>query len=120
MAKKTKADLERLLYIEEQETRFLAKQCRELAEDLKERNQELNALEEKYNAFVANHRNICEAHATQMTDTEIQLGHAMEEIKKLRDKVTAQEGRVMVCETAMRSMTIHIALIEQQKGKTHA
>lgn len=114
---KTKAQLEKELAHSEKQYSYYKDHYDSICVAYQAQKEEYWLLNGKYDAFIRNHRDICEAHATQITDAEIQLGHAVEEVKKLRDKVTAQEGRVMVCETAMRSMTIHIAILEQQKGK---
>jgi hypothetical protein len=43
------------------------------------------------------------------------------ELGEAKAKVVAQEARIMVLETAMQSMTLHIQLlITQKKGKANA
>jgi sugar-specific transcriptional regulator TrmB len=75
---------------------------RKLAEEFDQLEDKRYQLAKKHDAFVENYR------------TERQA--TVDRWDQLKAKATAQEARLMVAETAMRSMTIHIMILEKQKG----
>lgn len=138
MAGKTKADLQKELRVAKSQARSwkghaktaqdehqqaawdLGMVTRELAE-MKQRYAALRQIHDnlmdKHDSFVTNHRTVCEknneAQRTLLGKIE-ERDHELAKRKATNEQLTA---RLMVCETAMQSMTIHINLLTNKKGK---
>ena len=125
MAKKTKAQLEKEVTELEQNAEYWMAQAKESQKDYNEKaamyatlSHDYNCLAGKHDDFVARHRTICAAHERQVEILQENLNNTGKECGELKARLEAKEARIAVCETAMRSMTIHILILEQQqKGK---
>jgi uncharacterized membrane-anchored protein YhcB (DUF1043 family) len=112
---------------------------RDTAELLMRRKEDYEALEKKYNKFVENYRRersetdrlfgemeqkheaSCKEYWTREDLLRENMRQVSTELGEAKAKVGAQETRIMVLETAMQSMTLHIQLlITQKKGKANA
>jgi len=127
MAKKTKAQLERELkewkkdsaYYEVQYRKFCVEN-QELIEKMTEMMDEHMALETKHDIFVQKYRTICAEHSRQVGILRDNLEIHSKELQEAKARAEQQATKLMVAETAMQSMTIHIHLLTNQKGQNNA
>lgn len=118
MAKKTKAQLEKELAHSEKQYRYYKDHYDSLCVSYTTQKEQYAILAKKHDDFTARHRTICAAHERQVEILQENLNDTGKECGELKAKLEAKEARVVVCETAMRSMTMHILILEQQqKGK---
>jgi chromosome segregation ATPase len=79
-----------------------------------------DATQEKLEKFVDNYRRISEEQTRKHEILQDNLGTVVRELGEAKEKIEQQATKLMVTETAMRSMTLHIILLEKQKGQKNA
>ena len=78
------------------------------------------ALETKHDIFVQKYRTICAEHSRQVGILRDNLEIHSKELQEAKARAEQQATKLMVAETAMQSMTIHIHLLTNQKGQNNA
>ena len=98
----------------------LEHEYQELIEKMTEMMDEHMALETKHDIFVQKYRTICAEHSRQVGILRDNLEIHSKELQEAKARAEQQATKLMVAETAMQSMTIHIHLLTNQKGQNNA
>jgi hypothetical protein len=110
----------------------MSKTKEQLLEELKQSEKAHRYFKDHYESLCVAYDNVRQAHALDLEKHKVTFekyfremdvlkdnhAQAVRELGEAKEKVTAQEARIMVLETAMTSMALHIQIMIDQKKRS--